>query len=127
MARTCAPAIEAARSNPSAVGGEQALDVVEVDRGVRRAHVDVSVCEAISAATRPTTVVDVFGGAALDVQPQQRLGVGGPQVEPAAVAQIDRHPVEMVDGMDAVAERLQHRLHARCESATVKLISPEDS
>ena len=31
VARTCAPAIDAARSRPVAVGGKQALGVVEVD------------------------------------------------------------------------------------------------
>ena len=33
----------------------------------------------------------------LHVEPQQRLGVGRPHVEPAAVGQLDREPVQLVD------------------------------
>ena len=97
---------------PAPVGGQQPLGIVEVDCGGRD-HVAISVCAAISAATRSTHLVDVLGGAPLDVQPQKRFGVGGTQVEPVAVAQVDRHPVEVVDRLDAVGERLEHRVHAR--------------
>ena len=129
VARTCAPAIEAARSNPSRSAASRPSTSSRSIVGVRWRSCGTSrCCEAISAATCPTIVVDFFGGARLDVQPQQRLGVGRPQVEPGAVAQIDGHPVEVVDGVDAVAERLQHRVHARARaSATVKLISPDAS
>ena len=46
------------------------------------------------------------------IQPQQRLGVGGAQVEPAALAEVDRHPVQVIDGLNAGAEGFQYRLDA---------------
>ena len=64
----------------------------------------------------------------LDVEPQQRLGVAGPQVEPGAVGQLDGQPVQLVDGRRRPARRTSSRdlgHPAPAASATVELISPE--
>ena len=56
-------------------------------------------------------LLDRLSGARFDVESQQRLGVGHPQVEPGAVAEVDGHAVEVVDRVHAGAVGLQHGLH----------------
>ena len=94
------------------IGVQQAFGIVEVDdagRNTSGVHVNSFAPAATWAGDLVDDLLDRLGGAGLDVEPQQRFGVGHPQVEPAAVTEVHGHPVEVVDRVHAGAERLAAR------------------